>query len=115
MLGNVYGGVGIAEEACGERLNVNASLRKREGERKIIGGIGLLEIGLGDGIADDLEGIGRGVHLIEEFAGIELEIVVGGFRSEHEFKASSAFGAGGLDLLPEDVEFLAFGVDLGFV
>ena len=51
----------------------------------------------------------------KNLAGIELEIVVGGFRGEHHFQASGAFGAGGLDLLPEGVEFLALGFDFGFV
>src|SRR5208282_3087394 len=115
VFGNVNGGVGIAEKARDEGLDVHASLREPKGERKIISGIGFLEIGLGDGVADNFQGIGGGVHLIEDLAGIELEIVVGGFCCEHEFKARGAFGASGLELLPEGVEFLALGIDLGFV
>ena len=114
-LGDVDGGVGIAEQARGEGLDVHARLRESEGQRKIIGGIGFLKIGVGDGVADNYEGIGRMVHLIKNLACIELEIVVGGFGGEHEFKARGTLGAGGLELLPEGVELFALGIDLGFI
>src|SRR5208283_5889603 len=55
VFGNVNGGVGIAEKARGEGLDVHASLREPKGERKIISGIGFLEIGLGDGVADNFQ------------------------------------------------------------
>src|SRR5208283_667645 len=66
LLRNADDGVGIAQETSGERADVHALLSQSHAERKIVGGIGFLEIGLRDGIAYEKQGFRRVVRLIEK-------------------------------------------------
>ncbi len=66
-------------------------------------------------IADQVAGFRRRISREQHAGGIHLEDVVGFFFGKKSADAGYALGAGGLNLLPEGVQFFGFGVELRFV
>src|SRR5258708_35832410 len=100
------------QQPGGKRLNIHAALSEIESQRKIIGRIGLLKIGLHDRVFDQIQRLRRLVQLKKKRRGIKLKNVVGLLRRQHFLQATHALVPFRLKLLLLNFTLLALHVNL---
>ncbi len=79
------------QQPGGKRLNIHAALSQVESQRKIIGRVGLLKIGLHDHVFDQIQRLRRFIQLKKKRRGIKLKNVVGLLRRHPCSSCQSAF------------------------